>query len=170
MHCIILGTDHTLQPSDSGLKAKLDSILCEQIVTLIAEEVDADKMPNVRTVARDLTDIAVPKIHWVSIDMTTDQKQVAGIYERLKDRPRVRFHPDKGVYEDRVYFLYADGVREEFWLDRVVEAKSEGSVLIVCGYSHLESLVERAKARGWTAAKDIYLPAGEEAYAFAVEE
>ena len=142
----------------------LESIVRAQSVKFVAEEVNADKMPNVQSVARDTaSSINIP---WKSIDMTAEQRKDAGIYDELATRPFVRFDPVTGLHEERVYFRRADGIREEFWLDQIAEANPSGNVLIICGYSHLEFLIKRVVARGWTAAKEIYLPAGEEAYSF----
>lgn len=169
VRCIILGTDHKLQPSDSGLKQKVESLIRENGVSLIAEEVDADHLSQVKSVAKDIAEASRGQIAWLSIDMTSDQRRAAGIYDRLCIRPIPLLDLTTGLgSEQRVYLKHADGIREEFWLAQIKQAKPSNSVLIICGDMHVDFLADKAMGLGWRVTKDRYLPTGLGAYTFEV--
>lgn len=167
VRCTVLGTDHNLQRSDAGLRHKITSIISSnRAISLIAEECSD---PNQITVAREIVQESNGLISWCCVDMTDEDRKKAGIYERLCIRPKLKFHPETGLDEDpRIYFRHADGVREEFWLDRIADAQPRDEVLIVCGWMHLEFLADKATKRGWSVSKGFYIPAGPEAYAFEI--
>ena len=94
--------------------------------------------------------------------MTDDQRKDAGIYDDLVERrlPDFRKRPPLPLYR---YFRLADGIRENFWLDRIEERCeeleiTEGTVVITCGYIHRDYLCEKAKGRGHTVTIEEYLP------------
>ncbi len=163
MHYIIVGTDHDLQEPDSadkGLEETIAAIIRAGGVVLIAEEVDADK--EVDTFGRQLSRKLIGENRWLSIDMTDAQRQDAGICAELAERrlPDFRKRPTSCPYR---YFRRADGIRENFWLDRIEErceelGVTEGTVIITCGYIHRPYLYEKATGRGHTASVAEYLP------------
>jgi hypothetical protein len=164
MHYAIIGSDHDLQKADSsdeGLREKIAAIISTGGVVLIAEEVDAAK--DVETFGRALCRL-VGENRWLSIDMAESLRKDAGIYVDL--RPSSRYAP--GFRNGRFlpacrYFRRADGIRENFWLDRIEEkcrelGISEGMVVITCGYIHRHYLSEKARGRGHSATVHEYLP------------
>lgn len=86
---------------------------------------------------------------WFNLDMTTQEKQTAGILEEQRNRP--------GMFQETVsYRVPSDDIREEAWVDKLIEAAS-GTTLVICGYLHFESLVQKLRARGHTVDKRVYL-------------
>ena len=123
-------------------------------IELIAEEYSAD-FNELNTLAKQVTiESGIP---YTTVDMTTAERQAAGIYERLCIRPAVNFNPNTGELRERhLYLRHADGVREEFWLDKIEARGTDGRVLIVCGHLHLDPLTKRAEIRGHRVKKRVY--------------
>jgi hypothetical protein len=100
------------------------------------------------------------------IDMDDEQRKAAGIYEALCKRPTTVVDENgKDILDEygdpkprNVYLRHADGIREEFWLDRVEEAQPKGPVLLICGYKHLDFLADKIELRGHCASKKVFPP------------
>src|SRR5271163_676802 len=119
MHYAIIATDHDLQKTDStdrGLEERLAAIIGIGGVVLIAEEVDANK--HIDTFGRDLSRKLIGENRWLSIDMTDGQRKDAGIYDDLVQRNVPDFSQGLPPLLVCRYFRRADGIRENFWLDR----------------------------------------------------
>jgi len=152
MHCVILGTDHRLQKQDRALRAKIEHLVQSNDVGLIAEEC----LAGTETVASECA-LALGLPPRLAIDMTTEQRVAAGIYERLCIRPAIHFDIDQNTLHERhLYLRHADGIREEFWLDRVQEAATDGTVLLICGYVHIDFLAQKAIRRDHTVATVVF--------------
>jgi len=164
MHYAIIATDHDLQKTDStdrGLEERLAAIIGIGGVVLIAEEVDANK--HIDTFGRDLSRKLIGENRWLSIDMTDGQRKDAGIYDDLVQRNVPDFSQGLPPLLVCRYFRRADGIRENFWLDRIEEkctelGITEGTVVITCGYMHRHYLCEKAKGRGHVVTLEEYLP------------
>jgi hypothetical protein len=164
MHCIIVGTDHDLQKVDSadeGLAELLTTLMGNADVVLIAEEVDANK--DVISFGRELSKKLLGEGRWVSIDMDDDRRREAGIDAQLRTRTEPGLDAENNFCIVNRYFRYADGLRENFWLDRIEEkcqalGITDGTVLITCGYIHDEFLSDKATKRGHTVTVKRYLP------------
>jgi hypothetical protein len=165
MHYAIVGTDHELQRSDSadkGLEKKIAAIITGGGVAFVAEEVDANK--DVDTFGRELSRKMIGENTWLSIDMTDGRRKDAGIYDVLE--PNSRYAPgfrNGKFFPACRYFRRADGIREDFWLDRIEERCkeleiTEGTVVVTCGYMHSHYLREKARKRGHTVTLEEYLP------------
>jgi len=148
--CVVVGTDHRLQSSDTALKAHLAHLARNHNFGLVAEECAADASTVAGQVASSL---GVPHL---PIDMTDAERKEAGIYDRLCIRPKMRFDPASGYQEEHVYLRHADGVRENFWLDKIEAITCEGQVLVVCGYLHLDPLSEKARRRRHRVTKTVF--------------
>ena len=142
MQIIILGTDHDLQRSDPDLNALISDIIARQRITLIAEENRAMSETVARQVSRSLG------LRWVQIDMSIEDRIKAGIDGKLANRMQLRFDANGNPTLDVRYAKVEDGIREEFWLDRIQEAADEGTVLVICGSLHCSPLAEKAEKRG----------------------
>ena len=140
MNLIIIGTDHTLQGSDVCLKDFIARITESEQATLIGEEY----APN--GVAHRVADSK--GIRWVGIDMNPEQRRKAGIEEKLINRMQIRYEADGAVVQRLRYAPKEDGIREEFWLDRIAEEQTEGTALIVCGALHARKVSEKAGQKG----------------------
>jgi hypothetical protein len=165
MDYVVVGTDHKLQRADSqdtGLRDLLQSIIASHPVVLIAEEVKTSE--DVRTFGREL----IGEDKWLSIDMTTQQRKDAGIYEVLRSGGPVR-HPVTGNdVRGNVYHKKSEGIRETFWLGKIQGwckgAKvASGTVVVTCGHNHLKPLAEKIKAQGHSVIEREYLPYDKEA-------
>jgi hypothetical protein len=162
MKMIIIGTDHTLQVSD-GLKALIAEIVESEQVALIGEEYPADSLTAARQVAES------GGIFRIQIDMNAEQRIKAGV--DVDNKP-ITYDSERGRLIYR-YFLKEDGMREEFWLDRIeaemkrIEAdpervklapQTDGTSLVVCGSFHVNYLSEKAERRGHVTAKRWHPP------------
>jgi len=165
MHYAIVGTDHELQRADSadkGLEKKIAAMITGGGVAFVAEEVDTNK--DVGTFGRELSRKMIGENRWLSIDMTDGRRKDAGIYDVLE--PNSRYAPgfrNGKFFPACRYFRRADGIRENFWLDRIDErckelGMTEGTVVVTCGYMHRHYLCEKAGERGHTVTLDEYLP------------
>jgi hypothetical protein len=165
MHCFVIGTDHELQTADStdrGLCEKITAIALSCDVVLVAEELDPNG--NVDTFGRQLSRKMIGENRWLSIDMADGLRKDAGIYVDLQ--PSSRYAP--GLWDGRFfpacrYFRRADGIRENFWLDRIEEKCDElriieGTIVITCGHIHRHYLCEKAMGRGHSVTVREYLP------------
>lgn len=157
MNLIIFGTEHALQDSDEKLKKCIANVTESEHVTLIGEEY----LPAIYchpapiSVAHQVAELK--GIAWVQIDMNTQQRIAAGIDDKLFNRIQVRHGADGTVVQRLRYAPKEDGVREEFWLDRIAEEDSEGTALVVCGALHARKVDEKGKQRGH-ATKLLFYP------------
>ena len=162
MHYAIVATDHDLQKADSidsGLGEKLAAIFGMERVVLVAEEVDANT--HVDTFGRELSRV-IGENRWLSIDMTDVQRREAGILDRVAGRRLPGYREGKFFPATR-YYRGADGIRENFWLDKIEDKCHElqvveGTILITCGYIHGPFLREKATGRGHVVTLEKYLP------------
>jgi hypothetical protein len=162
MHYVIVATYHDLQKTDSiddGLAQKLATIIGMGRVVLIAEEVDANT--NVDTFGRRLSR-TIGQNRWLSIDMTDVQRRDAGILAQIAGR-RLPGYRNGEFFPATRYYRGADGIRENFWLDRIEDKCQElqvveGTILITCGYIHGPFLREKAAGRGHVVTLEEYLP------------
>ena len=101
---------------------------------------------------------------WLSIDMTDDERTNAGIFNDLKNTPDKELGPN-GFYRVNVYLKRAEGIRENFWIDKIISKCSEigisaGAIIITCGINHLEFLADKLLSRNPKPeiTKDRYIP------------
>jgi hypothetical protein len=161
MHYHIIGTDHGLQKAsstDTGLKKILQNAIAQYAPVLIAEEVDANE--DVRTFGREL----IGDNKWLSIDMTDDERKRAGIFDELKKTPDKEIG-DNGFYRVNGYLKRAEGIREDFWIDKIISRCSKsrimaGTIIITCGFNHLNFLAKKLLLRNPEdkITKDSYIP------------
>ena len=143
MKLIIVGTDHTSQDFCTSFGDLIAQIAESERVTLIAEEYPFASISAARRMAQS------KGIAWVQIDMNTEERVKAGIYEKLCNRMQIRAYDERGM--PLLALRYApneDGVREEFWLDRIAEHQIEATILVICGAVHARPLANKAEQRG----------------------
>jgi len=148
MNFVVIGTDHRMQHSEPGFEALLRTWLDQRYfepLTAIAEEYHESigSSSVAQRLAKDR------QLRWCNLDMTTQEKETAGILEEQRARPGM-FH------ETITYRVPSDEIREEAWVRKLIEVGT-GTTLVVCGYLHFESLVQRLRARGHTVDKRVYL-------------
>jgi hypothetical protein len=164
---ITVGTDHKLQKSDSkdtGLKDVLSTILQNNDVVLIAEEVETSKPVN--TFGLEL----IGKDKWLSIDMNEQERKEAGIYNTLLHGGAPVRDPRTGNdFPANEYHQVSEGKRENHWLDKIEQwCKAKGlmdetvipihkTVVLVCGHNHLPFVSAKISARGQSVVQLEYL-------------
>jgi len=152
MQMIILGTDHELQCYDQDLKGLIMGILARERVTFVAEE----NRPMSNTIARQVSDSA--GLRWIQIDMSIEDRIKAGIDGKLLNRMQLRYDACGDPTLAIRYAPVEDGIREEFWLDRIQEAGVDGTGLVICGCLHCLPLAEKAEKRGHKVLSKIFHP------------
>lgn len=149
---IIIAVDHALQCGDQDLKVFITEIAVKERVTLIAEE----NRPLSDTVARRVS--GELGIRWIRVDMSFADRIKAGIEGKLFNRMQLRYDQNGNPIPISRYAPIEDGIREEFWLDRIQEASDEGTVLVVCGCWHCVPLAEKAAKRGHKVVAKLFYP------------
>jgi hypothetical protein len=152
MQMIILGTDHELQCDDQDLKGLIMGIVAQERVTFVAEE----NRPMSNTIARQVSDSA--GLTWIQIDMSIEDRVKAGIDGKLLNRMQLRYDASGDPTLAIRYAPLEDGIREEFWLDRIQEAAVDGTGLVICGCLHCLHLAEKAEKRGHKILSKIFHP------------
>jgi len=152
MRLIILGTDHELQCHDLDLKALIAEIVTRERVTLIAEE----NRPMSNTIARQMSESI--GLRWIQIDMSIEDRIKAGIDGKLGNRMQLRYNANGDPTSAIRYAPVEDGIREEFWLDRIQEAADDGTGLVICGCLHCLPFAEKAQKRGHKVLSKIFHP------------
>jgi hypothetical protein len=126
------------------VKAFVAEIISSRSVDLICEESD----PRHLSIAQELAFKHGPRIPWINIYMTSQERLEAGIWEHLLYRPFEIDH-EKGItLESRVP---EDDVRENFFRDEILKAAQKNgakSVLVLCGDMHTEALNTKLVAQG----------------------
>lgn len=148
MNFVVIGTDHRMQHAEAGFEALLRAWLQRSYfepLTAVAEEYH--EAIGMSSIAHQLAEDY--RLRWFNLDMTAQEKQNAGILEEQRNRP--------GMFQETVtYRIPSDDIREEAWVDKLIQAAS-GTTLVICGYLHFESLVQKLRARGHTVDKRVYL-------------
>jgi hypothetical protein len=114
----------------------LKKLIASRNVDLICEESN----PSYLSIAQLEAFNHSPRIPWMNIFMTPQERLEAGIWAALIDRP-YDFGPNDPVRID--YRVPEDDVREEFFKAEILKAaKHNGatSVLVLCGDAHTEAL------------------------------
>jgi hypothetical protein len=147
MNFVVIGTDHRMQHSEAGLEALIRAFLQERYIEplqAIAEEYSEDLGQSIaQRIAKEHGGL-----RWYNVDMTKQEKQVAGILDEQFSRPK----PKDGV----VFRLPSDDVREDAWIDKLLNSGS-GTTLVICGYLHSQSLARKLQQKGCTVDQRIYL-------------
>ncbi len=131
MEMIVLGIDHKLQSWDPALKTLISELAEREGITMIAEENRCSSNTLGRQVSESMN------LPWIQIDMSTEDRIKAGIYQKLEDRMQIRSYDANGIPILAIrYAPVEDGIREEFWLGRIEGAAKEGKALVICGCLH----------------------------------
>lgn len=98
-------------------------------------------------------------LSWIQIDMSIDERLKAGIYEKLANRMQIRRYDADGnpIMANR-YAEREDGIREEWWLNKIEGAIKSGTVLVVCGCLHVGPLSLKAENRGHKIVARVFYP------------
>jgi hypothetical protein len=153
MEMIVLGIDHALQAHDQPLEELVAGLVKRNHVTMIAEENRIFYDTIARRVAESLA------VAWVQMDMSTEDRMKAGILNKLSNRMQVRGYDANDLPIQAIrYAPVEDGIREEFWLDRIESATPSGTVLVICGPLHCRPFSEKAARRGHIVSSILFYP------------
>jgi hypothetical protein len=147
MNFFVIGTDHRMQHSEAGLEALIRALLRQpyfEPLEAIAEEYSEGIGESIGQRVVEEQD----GLCWYNVDMTKEEKQVAGILEEQCARPA----PKDGV----VFRLPSDDLREDAWVDKLVKSGS-GTTLVICGYLHCQSLAGKLRQKGCAVDQRVYL-------------
>jgi hypothetical protein len=159
---IIIGTDHTLQKSDSpntGLRDLLRSIVDTYPVVLIAEEVKTSE--DVHTFGREL----IGESRWLSIDMKIQEREDEGLYDiPCEEGPGYDHITHRDIPLVNRYHTKREAIRETSWLAKIARwcedrELSAGTVVVTCGHNHMRAgfLSGKVLQRGHTVETREYL-------------
>jgi hypothetical protein len=148
MNYVVIGTDRRFQHNDQGLEAILRVWLSQRYFEpLVAIAEEFHQAIGGSTVAQKLA--GERNLRWFNVDMTDEERRVAGIYREQWNRP--------GMFQEAVtYRIPSDDVREEAWVRRLF-SEGDGTVILICGYLHFESIVQKLRAKGNVVDKRVYL-------------
>jgi hypothetical protein len=148
MNFVVIGTDHRMQNSEAGFEAILRAWLDRNyIVPLAAIAEEYHKDIGSTSIGQRLA--KERDLHWYNFDMTTEEKQKVGILEEQLNRP--------GMFQDEIcHRLPSDDIREDAWVEKLTEL-AVGTTLVICGYLHFESLVQKLRSKGHIVDKRVYL-------------
>jgi hypothetical protein len=125
-----------IRKTKENIAALIRKTVAEKNVDLICEESD----PCHLSIAQNIAFEHNPRIPWLNISMTSQERLEAGIWEALLYRP-CDFDPKTGIGID--IRVPEDEIREEFFKAEILGmAKGTGatSVLVLCGDMHTEAL------------------------------
>jgi hypothetical protein len=150
---IVVGTDHELQSHDRRLKALIVKLIEQERVTTIAEE---NRILS-NTLGKQVSESM--NLLWIQIDMSLEGRVEAGIDGKLANRMQIRGYSEYGDPIQAIrYAPVEDGIREEFWLDRIEGAATDGTVLVICGCLHCLPFAEKAEKRGHRVIAKLFHP------------
>lgn len=153
MEIIVLGIDHSLQMGDVGLESLIRAIIESHNITLIAEE----NRGLLNTIGKRISDSK--NLRWLQIDMSTEERITAGIYDKLANRMQIRGYDADGVPLPAIrYAPVEDGIREEYWLSRIEETANAGTTLVICGCLHGVPLSAKGEKRGHRILARMFYP------------
>lgn len=142
-----MGTDHRFQHSEQGLRAILQTwVELPFFEPLVAVAEEYNPKIGATTICQEIA--AARCLHWFNVDMSDEEKEEGGILEAQRNRPA----PADGAH----YRIPSDRIREEAWVGKLTSSKN-GTIIVVCGYLHLDELVKRLRAEGHTILKRVYL-------------
>lgn len=148
MNFLVIGTDHRFQERDPGLEGLVRALAeanFEEPLGAIGEEYSL-KIAESTAAARLARDLGIT---WFNFDMTIQERRAAGIFEEQVERP--------GMFQGKVtHRVPSDDIREEEWVKRLTKF-GRGTTIVICGYLHFESLVEKLRAQGHTVDQRVYL-------------
>jgi hypothetical protein len=143
----VIGTDHRIQPGEVGFEAMLDAFVKKRWILplrYIAEEY----APNLgETAAQRIAKES--DLNWYNLDLSHDERIAVGILEEQQRRPACK--------DNVAYRVPSDDVRENAWVEKVLDSGRGCTTIAICGFCHFESFVQKLEARGCTLGLRVYL-------------
>jgi hypothetical protein len=162
MNILIISIDHHIQCVKTGIegtllkdrKDRLESLLRREILARSVQFIAEEAHPLCTTIAQQLGNAFHPEIPWKNIDMSDDERKLAGIYDALKKRP---VHCEL-TGEEWVQFEHRipeDDIREDFFAAASLRGAGQSeSILILCGDMHVQALKKKLELLGHRVEKD----------------
>ena len=156
MNILIVSIDHRVQlikseyakPALNERRDRLENLLQKKVAERDVQFIGEESLPQTPTIAQRLARTHNPQIPWVNIDMTDEERKLAGIHDALHNRPA---HTEKRG-EDTVLIEHRipdDNVREDFMVSRAIQnARNSESILILCGDMYVHALKQKFEERG----------------------
>jgi len=129
------------------VRSLVKAIVASGRVDLICEESN----PCHLSIAQEEAFNRKPRIPWKNINMTSQERLEAGVWEPLLYRPYDLEFTDEANAIKIEYRVPEDDVREEFFKDEILRtAKERGAknVLVLCGDMHTEALKRKLENAG----------------------
>lgn len=147
MEYIILGTSHIVQESGK-FESCAAAILNRYEIRLVAEEYLCDTESRICSMAKRR------HIPYLQVDLWPNEWAEYGIDREMKTRSDAPCMQNVDIR-----LSHADSIRENFWLDKIEICLKAGSVLVICGYLHLDFVAGNIQARGSLVAEKCTYPA-----------
>jgi hypothetical protein len=145
LNITIVGLHHPLQWKDVESK-QLESCFLGHLERTPTIEMIAEEANNLPTTVGQRLAFRLNK-PWANVDMDRHERECNGIIAELRSRPGGPLDDNSDGYK-QYYMPQEDGIREEFWLNRIRNFRVTG-VLLICGLMHLSTVAERFRKRGW---------------------
>lgn len=153
----ILGIDHEIQTFDgrrtpedkTEFEKLLRRLIVERHIDFLGEETYPDKDAIAKSVANSL------HIPWEPIEMSLAARKELGIAdEQLHERHEPVFSGGIPI-ASKVVRVLSDGIREEYMLWRTLtKAAGAKSILVLCGFSHVDELRQKFEKAGYKVSAD----------------
>jgi hypothetical protein len=134
---VILGTSHPDMQDSTKFGRPVMETIQNHSINLVAEEHNCDSISMACVTTKHL------HIPYLQIDLFPQEWAEHGIDREMKLREQLPKDQD-------IRLSRADGVREDFWLEKIEASLNYGRVLVVCGYLHVDFLALRVERRGGT--------------------
>lgn len=157
MKIYILGIDHEIQVFDGKRtteeKTKFEKLLRELVsehhIEFIGDETYRRKKAIAKSVARLL------HIHWGPIEMSLTARKALGIAEEQALQRSEPIFRDNLVVGSKRTRVLSDGLREEYMIWRTItKAEEARSILVLCGFSHVDELCKKFEKAGYQVTTD----------------
>lgn len=156
MNILIVSIDHRIQlvksdyatPALNERRDRLENLLQKKVAERNVQFIGEESLPQGPTIAQRLAKTRDPQIPWDNMDMTDEERKLAGIHDALRNRP---IHKEKRGEEMVLieHRIAEDDIREDFMVSKaLLNAGNSESILILCGDMHVHALKQKFQARG----------------------
>ncbi len=151
MRVYILGIDHEIQTFDGKRTAEekaefeklLRALVSQHHIEFIGDETYREKNAIAKSVASSLG------IRWEPIEMSQKAREELGIAEEQATQRHEEIFADNLVVDSKPVRVLSDGIREEYMVWRTLTKAAEAqSILVLCGFSHIDELRQKFEKAG----------------------
>jgi hypothetical protein len=151
MNVYILGIEHEIQTFDGRRTEKekaefeklLRALVSEHHIEFIGDETYPEKKAIAKSVASSLD------ICWEPIEMSRKAREELGIAEEQATQRHEPIFRDNLVVGSKPVRVLSDAIREEYMIWRTITKATETqSILVLCGFAHVDELQQRFEKAG----------------------